>query len=261
MPGESRKRPGYLLLKACETAAARGFCGRAYASQRADRLLPRHVPPSGIPCLLPKSAGAAARASVRGNDGARTTLVNAANAHRAAGLLDEAEGYYGAAIEMYAGLSGANDVRAAGLYNNLGCLYSDQGRYEDAIQAMNKALKIVFHHPDAVIEEATTCVNLVGPLLKTGDQDKARAVADAALRIFETGRNRRDFHYSAALAAKAEVEHLDGNHRKAGELYEQAAAELLSASGRTDNYGPAAAQCAARLPAGGQGGHARGGTG
>lgn len=231
------EKAGVLLREACEAAAA---CGDFAAELT---LLNELIGYYRVMCRHPESLACCRKAlellrtnRLEGTTAHANTLVNAANAHRAAGLLDAAEGYYGAAIEMYAGLRGANDMRAAGLYNNLGCLYSDQGRYEDAIQAMNKALEIVFHHPDAVIEEATTYVNLVGALLKTGDRDRARAMADAALRIFETGGNRRDFHYSAALAAKAEVEYLDGNHLEAGQLYEQAAEELLSASGRTDNY-------------------------
>ena len=71
-----------------------------------------------------------------------TTLLNSANALRAAGDLEMAMNYYSRVFALFEGQVPEMDFRYAELYNNVALLYQEMGRYDMAVQCLQKALVI-----------------------------------------------------------------------------------------------------------------------
>ena len=69
-----------------------------------------------------------------------TTLLNAANAYRAAGLHDEAFKAYEKVKEIYDQTPDTAKTLYASYYNNLSLLYQETGDFENAAECQKKAL-------------------------------------------------------------------------------------------------------------------------
>jgi len=143
-----------------------------------------------------------------------TTLLNAATAHRAAGLLHEALELYNKVRPIYVAQLPEDDMYFAGLYNNLGILYQEVGDFEAAKEQLSNALHIVTHKPDTQFEVAVTQTNLANTCIELGQDDEAKARAEEAIRIFEEiGVD--DAHYSAALSALGSLYYMDKDYLNA----------------------------------------------
>ena len=102
-----------------------------------------------------------------------TALQNIANAHRAAGLLEESLNYYMETFAIYEENIEPGDYRFASLNNNIALLYQEMGNYEKATQYLKKALAIIEKIPGAEIEVATTLSNLGASLLEIEEIQEA----------------------------------------------------------------------------------------
>lgn len=71
-----------------------------------------------------------------------TTLLNVANAYRAAGLLRESMTAYQTVRMIYEGNIPYNDFRYASLYNNMSLLFQEMGDFESACDCLERALSI-----------------------------------------------------------------------------------------------------------------------
>lgn len=160
-----------------------------------------------------------------------TTLLNVANAYRAAGKLEESKSYYESVEEIYKGELAPNDFRFASLNNNLSLLYQEMQDFEKACECLEKALEIALCYEDAKMEVATTYANLATSLLKLGKQKEAALNLQKALSIFEADEE-KDFHYSAALSAMGEVKYLEGDFEAAAEYYRRALDEIAINMGK-----------------------------
>ncbi len=165
-----------------------------------------------------------------------TALLNAANAYRAAGMFEQSADCFGKCFGIYSENLPKTDMRISGYYNNLSLLYQETGDFAHSAEALKTALAIAKEN-DAVYEIAAACSNLSASLMKLGDISEAEKYADRALEIFERDpEESRDFHYSAALAAKAELSDVKGDIPAAKELYEYALAELHLNTGYSSGY-------------------------
>ncbi|MBO5030892.1 MAG: DUF4125 family protein [Lachnospiraceae bacterium] len=143
-----------------------------------------------------------------------TTLLNAANAHRAAGMLSESLELYNQVKPIYAALLDKDDMYFAGLYNNLSLLYQEMGNFEAAKEQLENALYIVNHNQDTQFEAAVTQANLANTCIELGQDDEAKARAEEAIRIFEEiGVD--DAHYSAALSALGSLYYMEKDYPNA----------------------------------------------
>ena len=85
-----------------------------------------------------------------------TSLLNIANAYRAAGLLAESMTNYKTVCLIYQSQLEDNDFRFASLYNNMSLLYQEMGEFEEACVCLEKALSIVKNYEEARIETAVS---------------------------------------------------------------------------------------------------------
>ena len=83
-----------------------------------------------------------------------TSLLNIANAYRAAGLLAESMTNYKTVCLIYQSQLEDNDFRFASLYNNMSLLYQEMGEFEEACVCLEKALSIVKNYEEAKIGRA-----------------------------------------------------------------------------------------------------------
>ena len=164
-----------------------------------------------------------------------TTLLNVANAYRAAGKWDDAEQAYKQVEAIYAGNVPANDYRYASLYNNWSLLYQEEGKFEKAKISLEQALTIISKFNNTQIEIASTHTNLATTLLRLGETKEAMDHLILALSIFEEDGG-RDFHYSAALSAMGDAKYLSKDLSAAADYYEKAMTELEKHVGRTEAY-------------------------
>ncbi|MDE7477618.1 MAG: tetratricopeptide repeat protein, partial [Lachnospiraceae bacterium] len=137
-----------------------------------------------------------------------TTLLNAANAHRAAGLLQESLDLYSRVRPIYVALLDEDDMYFANLYNNLSLLYQEMGDFASAKDQLTNALYIVNHKPDKLFEVAVTQANLANTCIELGQDDEAKVRAEEAIRLFED-LGVDDAHYSAALSALGSLYYMD----------------------------------------------------
>lgn len=149
-----------------------------------------------------------------------TTLLNIANAHRAAGHLQESLAFYNKVRPIYVAKLKEDDMYFAGLYNNLSLLYQEMGDFAAAKEQLENALEIVTHRKDSAFEVAVTQANLANTCIELGQDDEAKARAEESIRIFEDiGVD--DAHYSAALSALGSLYYMDKDYQKALEAMEK----------------------------------------
>ncbi len=164
-----------------------------------------------------------------------TALQNIANAHRAAGLLEESLNYYMETFAIYEENIEPGDYRFASLNNNIALLYQEMGNYEKATQYLKKALAIIEKIPGAEIEVATTLSNLGASLLEIEEIQEAEECLNKALEIFKKD-TVKNFHYSAALSAMAAVKCKKEDYAGAIKLYEEALPEIEINMGQGSAY-------------------------
>lgn len=149
-----------------------------------------------------------------------TTLLNAANAHRAAGLLQESLDLYNKVRPIYVAQLKEDDMYFANFYNNLSLLYQEMKDFASAKEQLVNALYIVNHKSDKQFEVAVTQANLANTCIELGQDDEAKARAEEAIRIFEEiGVD--DAHYSAALSALGSLYYMDKDYTNALNIMEK----------------------------------------
>ena len=164
-----------------------------------------------------------------------TTLLNVANACRAAGLLRESMTYYEEVRRIYDGQVAPYDFRYASLFNNMSLLFQEMGDFESACDCLERALGIALQYPDARIEVAVTYTNLAASQLRLGRWEEAIDNLKKAFSIFEMDEE-KDYHYSAALSAMGEAQYMAGNLEASAEYYKKALYEIERNVGRSKAY-------------------------
>lgn len=164
-----------------------------------------------------------------------TTLLNIANAYRAAGMLRESMMYYQQVREIYVRELDDTDFRYASLYNNMSLLFQEMGDFESACDCLERALSIAMKYDGARIEVAVTYTNLAVSQLKLMRYEEAIENLRRAFAIFEQDED-RDYHYSGALSAMGEAQYLAGNMEESAYYYECALREIERTAGKNQAY-------------------------
>ncbi|MEZ3432687.1 MAG: tetratricopeptide repeat protein, partial [Lachnospiraceae bacterium] len=150
-----------------------------------------------------------------------TTLLNIANAYRAAGRLQDSLAFYNQVRPVYEALLNEDDMYFASFYNNLSLLYQEMGDFAAAKEQLVNALCIVNHKEDKQFEVAVTQANLANTCIELEQDEEAKARAEEAIRIFEEiGVD--DSHYSAALSALGSLYYMDKDYENALGVMEKA---------------------------------------
>ncbi len=175
------------------------------------------------------------QAGLKGTVHYATTLLNVANACRAAGLLKESMAYYQEVKKIYEKEIENTDFRYASLYNNMSLLFQEMGDFESACDCLERALGIASLYEEARIEVAVTYTNLAVSQLKLGRLQEAVDNLKKAFSIFEMDED-RDYHYSGALSAMGEAQYLMGNLEESARYYKLALREIERNVGRSKAY-------------------------
>ncbi|MCR5300862.1 MAG: DUF4125 family protein [Lachnospiraceae bacterium] len=193
--------------------------------------------------------------SVKGSMAHATSLLNIANAYRAAGLLKESNRLYQEVKSYYDANVSPDSMLYASLLNNMALLFQEMNDHESAADCLERALGIARSHSDSRIEEASTCANLAATLIKLDRLDEAEEHLTRAFELFEKDEV-PDYHYSAALSAMGEIKFIKKEYGKSVEYYEKALNEIERCVGKSHAYEitkqnmEAAKQMLEQLPAG-----------
>lgn len=164
-----------------------------------------------------------------------TTLLNVANAYRAAGRWEESMEHYDTVFSLYQNKLSNTDFRYASLYNNRSLLYQEMGEFGKAAECLENALSIISNYKEAKIETAVTHTNLSAALLRLHKKKQAKEHILAAQEIFLQDQE-KDFHYSAALSVLGEISFLEGDFAEAKKYYEEALFEIEKHTGKNESY-------------------------
>lgn len=164
-----------------------------------------------------------------------TTLLNVANAQRAAGMQEAALNSYQQVKQLYDALLSPTDGRVASYYNNLSLLYQEMGDWKASCTALEQALQIVTQQSGQEGRVAISKTNLASSLLHLHRVQDALPLLKSALSFF-AGLSPSDFHYSAALAAMADVQYQLQDYEQAVWYYEAALSEMELHMGRGAAY-------------------------
>lgn len=162
-----------------------------------------------------------------------TSLLNIANAYRAAGRLQDAEACFAKVKQCYDQYLPERDLLYASYYNNLSLLYQEQGRFEEAVAVQYRALSVV--QGKDLIKTGISRVNLGVSLLRLDRVSEAVEELGQALEILG-GHVPSDFHYSAALSGMGDACMLQGDAKRATEYYEKALSEIHLHMGENPFY-------------------------
>ncbi len=164
-----------------------------------------------------------------------TSLLNIANACRAAGLLKESNIYYNEVLKIYDEAFAPTDPAFAPLYNNMALLFQEMGDYMSACDCLSKALAIVQSHPEEQDKIAITHTNLALSLMKNNEYEEAVFHLNEAFRIFDSFEE-TDYHYGAALSAMGEALFIQRDYEGSVKYYERALSEIKKNTGRSRAY-------------------------
>lgn len=149
-----------------------------------------------------------------------TTLLNAANAHRAAGKLEESLALYLRVFPVYEKTLPPDSMYYANLYNNISLLYQELQEFGKAKEALLKALEISGANKEAAFETAVTYANLANTCVALHEEQEAKEYALQAIQMFEA-QGVDDAHYSAALSALGSLYYKENAYGKAMEVMEK----------------------------------------
>ena len=124
-----------------------------------------------------------------------TTLLNCANAYRAAGKYQDAFAAFETVQQLYDALLPPTAGRVASLWNNLALLCQETEQWERACSCLRRALELVQNDPDPT-RTGISAANLAVSLLRLHRTEEALSYLEQADRIL-AGKPPSDFHYSA----------------------------------------------------------------
>lgn len=189
-----------------------------------------------------------------------TTLINQANALRAAGRSELALDKFLEANEIYEKELEKGDFGFAELYNNLSLAYMELENFKEAVLYLRKALEIVLKHKEEKgFELAVTYTNLGNALYKLSENDtghdgkktdgtglnyseEQRQIRDETIDYltkamdYFKGRNLFDTHYAAAVTGLGDIYEKEEAYDKAYEMYTEAMDAIRTNMGFIDFY-------------------------
>ena len=163
-----------------------------------------------------------------------TTLLNCANAYRAAGKYQDAFAAFETVQQLYDALLPPTDGRVASLWNNLALLCQETEQWERACSCLRRALELVQNDPDPT-RTGISAANLAVSLLRLHRTEEALSYLEQANRIL-AGKTPSDFHYSAVLAGFGDAYYQQGKFELAADAYEKALPEIELHMGRNNFY-------------------------
>jgi len=163
-----------------------------------------------------------------------TTLLNIANALRAAGQLQDSMQKYLQVRAIYEQVLSEDSMLAASLENNISLLYQEMGEFAKAKESLLKALPIV-ETKQADFEIGVTYANLATTELSLDELEDAMRHAKKALQVFG-GIGVEDAHYGAALSALGTYYYKKKAYAEAASYFKKAMEIMERSLGRNEFY-------------------------
>lgn len=182
-----------------------------------------------------KAVKVAKDAGLAGSVAYGTTLINVANAYRAAGRFEESEAAYDQAWVIYDRELAADDFGRASFFNNQSLLYQAKEEYRKALDCLLKALSIVKMHPEAQVELAVTFTNMGQVAIRLGSDEAAEEYLLESEKLFEVI-GKGDYHYCGCANALGMLYYGKECFDKAIKYYEEALFNIYETAGMTENY-------------------------
>lgn len=173
--------------------------------------------------------------SLKGSQAHATSLLNVANAYRAAGMLKESNRLYQEVKSYYDANVSPDSMLYASLLNNMALLFQEMGDHESAADCLERALGISLLYPECCIEQATTYANLATTFIKLDRLDEAEDCLKKAFPLFEEDEE-PDYHYSAALSAMGEIRYIRKDYAASVAYYEKALEQIEKCVGKSKAY-------------------------
>lgn len=163
-----------------------------------------------------------------------TTLINTGDVYLMEKDYDAADAYFNEALEILLNLGLEEDYRAAALWNNMSVVRREKGQYDEAVEALNKALALIEKIGQAPEEMATSLINLGQLRIKQKKYDQAEENLKQAISMYEKELGTSYPHYAIALAGLAECYYFQGEYDLAEFNYVHALEDMEK------RYGPSA---------------------
>lgn len=163
-----------------------------------------------------------------------TTLLNIANAYRAAGKYDNSFEAYDTVKRIYDSNKNTDKMLYSSYYNNISLLYQEIQDWKKACECLQKALEIVTEEND-LQKIAISKTNLAVSLIRLDRTDEAQKLLSEAIDYFY-GLSPSDFHFSAALSAMGDILYYKGKYPEAIDFYEMARSETELHMGKNNFY-------------------------
>ncbi|MEN8007957.1 MAG: serine/threonine-protein kinase [Candidatus Krumholzibacteriota bacterium] len=140
------------------------------------------------------------------------------------GLYEEAAPQLESALELRRSASGEDDVVSAGMLADLGDLYIDKGRYDDAETMLTEALAVMDRHGDQAdnLKLALSINELASVYRRKGKYDLAEPLYNRALAIRMVALGPDDPEVARSYNSLAILNWNRGNYGEAERLYKQA---------------------------------------
>ena len=114
-----------------------------------------------------------------------TCSANLAEVYRVMKNYGKAEEKYHKAIKIYKKNNFQNGYIFAGICNNLGLFYEENGRYQDSVKWQKKSLVILQDLENSEIQGTIILSNMVKPYLKLDEKKMAENIVDEVLKILK----------------------------------------------------------------------------
>ena len=156
------------------------------------------------------------------------SMLNIANCCRKFGRYEESLNAFLEAESTYKSNLKETDYAFAGLYNNWSLLALAQHDNHNAIDLIRKSIAIIDLYPQAVINQATSRINLAVVLNNLSKEEANPSLHEEAYSVLETSialfkkTDEQDYHYAGALSAQADMEMEDHLYAEAAGHYDQA---------------------------------------
>ena len=163
------------------------------------------------------------------------TLLNAATVYRAAGKYQESAERYAEVFAIFHEQLSPTDFKFAEANNNVALLYQELGRFDKAVEALERALAICRDTPHKEFETAVTLANLGNCEIEEGELGAAIVDLTEAVEIF-TDEEASDTHHAAAITGLADVDVKLGRVERAKNGYLRAMKMVEEYIGQNDAY-------------------------
>ena len=114
-----------------------------------------------------------------------TCNANLAEVYRVMKNYEKVEEKYHKAIKIYKKNNFQNGYIFAGICNNLGLFYEENGRYQDSVKWQKKSLEILEGAENSQVQSAIIRSNMVNSYLKIGEKKLVENCMNVALEVLE----------------------------------------------------------------------------